>query len=285
MELFDFMPALSDLKLHQDSALAKTIAEGKQSAYKWHPVEYEIVQDGVFVNERKAPFNGDPVLIVTTSGIIEASWNGVTGFGENAEGFYWKDIAGDDYELEAVGAWHPVPDSPRPLSELSSCDAYLQEKGVLIQTKEKEWVEAWFDREYDVWQAMDADFIVKKEDVIGWVPLPETENLSLFLATDCLTTINEHPATQKLREIFELPGISQTAIESFSRALLTNYPDLNTLFESFQSRMERVLYEKEKDDPELNSIDEGINKLPGMFRSIALEKSGLTAQNSIAIKP
>ncbi|MDD3759814.1 MAG: hypothetical protein PHO57_03170 [Acidithiobacillus sp.] len=92
-------------------------------------------------------------------------------------------------------------------------------------------------------------------------------------------------ATQKLREIFELPGISQTAIESFSRALLTNYPDLNTLFESFQSRMERVLYEKEKDDPELNSIDEGINKLPGMFRSIALEKSGLTAQNSIAIKP
>ncbi|MDA8115367.1 MAG: DUF2958 domain-containing protein, partial [Acidithiobacillus sp.] len=148
-------------------------------ANQWQAIQYQHDDDHLYVDETRPPFDGKPVLIDTPDGIAEAVWKPAstkyTAEGAETNGFYWSHATGD-LELDEVRAWHPLPDakSVRPVHDLDGLASYRGKNPILIQTKKQGWVEAWFDDEYQNWQALDAHIIMlDPEDFTGWTILPE----------------------------------------------------------------------------------------------------------------
>ena len=78
---------------------------------------------------------------------------------------------------EAASAWSDwrvAVDLPELIDQLPGFVPYREEKPMLIQLDEEDgWVEAWFDKELGVWQALDAAFTVDPKSVVAFAPLPE----------------------------------------------------------------------------------------------------------------
>ncbi|MCR1347567.1 DUF2958 domain-containing protein [Acidithiobacillus ferrooxidans] len=148
-------------------------------ANQWQAIQYQHDDDRLYVDETRPPFDGKPVLIGTPDGIAEAVWKPAstkyTAEGAETNGFYWSH-ATDDLDLDEVRAWHPLPNakSVHPVHDLDGLAYYREKNPILIQTKKQGWVEAWFDDEYQNWQALDTQIItLDPEDFTGWTILPK----------------------------------------------------------------------------------------------------------------
>jgi hypothetical protein len=63
---------------------------------------------------------------------------------------------------------------PAPSSESPDRPATppLDETALLVLSKDHGWVEAWYDTQNRVWQAMDAQFTIDDKAALAWQPLP-----------------------------------------------------------------------------------------------------------------
>lgn len=279
MKFSDFVCNPDQVSLHSDSALAKMVESGKEKPLqRWYPVEWREEGNLLVVDRTRPPFDENPVLITTTNGITQASWIPQIWSREECEGFCWFDISENEFELDAISAWHPLPETERPLMELESFEPYMNGEGVLIHTSNNEWVEAWFDKEFNVWQAMDAAFTVPPEEVTGWSPLPDTKNLPLLFARSYLDAINEHPAVQNFRETFAACEASELPMRILGNKILEDHKDLCDMLDCFQWQIESFFWNHNQDtnildDPEMKSVNEGIAQLPDFFQNVALERA------------
>jgi hypothetical protein len=155
------------------SASIQDSSETPATGNLWQPVEYGQAGTMLVVDGTRPPFDENPILLHTRFGVIEASWVPSEGHGEDAEGFYFEDAHGKIYDLDDVRFWCPVPDTTYTVDQLPGFVPYLEEKPMLIRDKDEGWVEAWFDKELGVWQALDASFTVAPESVIAFAPLLE----------------------------------------------------------------------------------------------------------------
>jgi N12 class adenine-specific DNA methylase len=144
------------------------------SSNLWQPVEYDHEGTSLVVDGTRPPFDENPVLLRTFSGVVEAFWVPQEGTGEDAEGFCFEDAQGNSYDLDDVRFWHPLPDTTYSVDQLPGFVPYREEKPMLIRDKDEGWVEAWFDKELGVWQALDASFTVAPESVVAFAPMPES---------------------------------------------------------------------------------------------------------------
>lgn len=144
------------------------------SSNLWQPVEYDHEGTSLVVDGTRPPFDENPVLLRTFSGVVEAFWVPQEGTGEDAEGFCFEDAQGNSYDLDDVRFWHPLPDTTYSVDQLPGFVPYREEKPMLIRDKDEGWVEAWFDKELGVWQALDAAFTVDPNQVVAFAPLPES---------------------------------------------------------------------------------------------------------------
>lgn len=149
----------------------------------WLPVKKTYLKTFISVDEKQPPFDGSPVLVYTSSGVIQAMWEKgtVTHYleGDEHEGFCWSTSRNDLLEIDEVKAWMPLPEKEhvsRPLGHSPEETDKLPHDPVLILSKTYGWVEAWYDKEEQVWQAMDADFTIEDEDVLTWETLPVLED-------------------------------------------------------------------------------------------------------------
>ena len=214
----------------------------------WRPVQYGHDDNRLYVDATQPPFNGDPVLIHASAGIIEAFWVERDGAGEDADGFFWEDAKGDNYELDSIPAWLLLPDaaSVRPVSDLDGFAPYLEGKPVLIQTKELGWVEAWFDSEQRIWQAMDAYFTVDPEEVIGWTPMPRNlEEPLKNRATQWLYSRDQAPikSGENVKEMLQNWRDAGMAVQA-DAAVMAPYLQMPTKTGSL-----RVLYTRKLEEP------------------------------------
>ncbi|MGK9450274.1 hypothetical protein ACSSZE_03275 [Acidithiobacillus caldus] len=281
MKLSDFIYNKDQVSLRSDSALAKMVESGKEKPLqRWHTVDWTVEEDGglIVVDRTRPPFDEKPVLIMINAGIIQANWIPPIWLGEEYDGFFWIDGFEKEHELDDVSAWHPLPEIERPLTELESFDPYAQGNGVLIHTRNNEWVEAWFDKEFNIWQAMDADFTVSPKEVTGWSPLPDTKNLPLLFARSYLDEIKEHPAVRNFRETLAACKASDLSMKILGNKILEHNEDLRDMFDCFQRQIERFSDNHNQDmnilnDPEMKSLNEGIAQLPNFFQKVALERA------------
>ena len=139
----------------------------------WKPIEYSHKGAQLVVDGTRLPFDESPILLHTRFGVIEASWVPSKGHGEDAEGFYFEDVHGKIYDLDDVRFWHPLPDITYSVDQLPGFAPYQEEKPMLIRHKDEGWVEAWFDKELGVWQALDSAFTVDYDQAVVFALLPE----------------------------------------------------------------------------------------------------------------
>jgi hypothetical protein len=87
---------------------------------KWKAVEINHTTGGnIDIDEMNAPFDGEPVLVKTNTGIVEAWWQKGEPYFDHegtpdCDGFQW--ICYDDafqVDLEEVTHWMPLPDPPK----------------------------------------------------------------------------------------------------------------------------------------------------------------------------
>lgn len=89
-------------------------------------------------------------------------------------------------------------------------------------------------------------------------------DMSLFLAEAHINAIAKHPVVQNFREVAELPGMTNSAIETYGNALLRNNSDLIHHFSGFRAEMEKIATAGGVGpfDPKIQKIDQLIVQVP-----------------------
>ncbi|MGK9450273.1 hypothetical protein ACSSZE_03270 [Acidithiobacillus caldus] len=95
---------------------------------------------------------------------------------------------------------------------------------------------------------------------------------SLFLARNHIQAIRNHPVLEKIREAEKLPGMTPSAIETYSNALLRNNPDLSEHISGFRKQMEQIASVGgiKPTEPTFVVIGQAIDQLPANFGKEAL---------------
>lgn len=171
---------------------------------EWKTVPYQVnTQNGdLIIDNHVAPFDGNPVLLNTSCGMVEAVWvpeerhHGMDG--DEWEGFCFISIDGGLHELTEVGLWMPAPEKESAVYHKNPEDE--QNRLVLMRVNDKDqpaWVEACYDQHPDedsglcLWRALDNQFTIPQESVLGYRELP-------FLNAEIIQALRDFESSEVL---------------------------------------------------------------------------------------